>query len=163
MTDDFEVRYLMSFDIPEAEACAWATFCAEHGVSLDVPPGWSQEGFSLSEAIPWIDALGLPDERAASYFSKARWIPAEAAALLQVYINQPAVAATRVIDIDSWLEAAGPWVDSGLIPKRICHYTAAGMSLEAARAFERRSAVGEDIEPTLALLAALRTPRIWAG
>lgn len=160
MTYEFEVHYLLSFDMPEAEARAWAQVCVEHGISLDIPPGWFQEGFTLSEAAPWIDTLGLVDERAAAYFSSAGWTPTEVAALLKVYVSQADVDATHVIDVDSWLAAASPWVASRLPPSRVGRYTAAGMTLEAARAFERRRAAGADIEPALSLLSALREPRI---
>lgn len=160
MNHEFEVRYLMSFLMPEAEARAWVQVCVERQISLDIPPGWFQEGFTVFEAIPWINTLGLTDERAAVYFSKAGWTSHEAAAMLQVYTTQPEVAATRIIDVDSWLEAAGRWVDSGLPHAWVCRYTAAGISLQAARAFEERRVAGEDIEPTLSLLSALREPRI---
>src|SRR4051812_32106155 len=91
-----------NFAMPEAEAYEWASVA--QAIPLDCAAGWHQEGFSLQSAAPWVNALGLPDERAAVFFTAAGYNPQQATVLLQAYLATSRVSASGVIDVHEWLE-----------------------------------------------------------
>jgi hypothetical protein len=146
---NLRITILMDGGLTLGEAAAYAGTADRAEVIRATVDRFRQHGFTAAEALPWYLWDFNPAE--AVVFAHAGWRPNQGAALWRL-----ALASVPGRSFDGVPDLVTGWLDTGIPPHRALPYLAAGITPDQAPDLEQRRANGENIDPGIATLAALR-------